>query len=125
MNFRLKTSKYAENNLKQLESVLKFTPNIIARIAVAMSLRIPDPLGDLKLDHSGQEFNRNTLTGEYDYVFKALIAQHTGREITDDEYFPSLFNAHLERGLRLLVSEYKLAGNSEKLFRSLIMSSEV
>jgi DNA sulfur modification protein DndE len=121
MNFRLKTSKKTEESLKQLQINLNLTPNIIARLAVALSLREPSPVGAEKIDTGGIEFNRNTLTGEHDYLFKALIAQHCGRQITDEEYFPGLFNAHLERGIRYLMNEYKHAGNHEKLIKSLIL----
>jgi DNA sulfur modification protein DndE len=122
MNYRLRTSKEAEVILKQLQGSLSLTPNILVRIAVGLSLRVPDPLEKIKFDNSGIEFNRNTLTGEFDYIFHALIAQHSEREITDEEFFPTLFQAHMERGLKIFWNEYKHVGNSEKLFRNLILS---
>jgi DNA sulfur modification protein DndE len=121
MNFRLKTSKYAEEKLKQLQSTTNITPNILARMAVSLSLREPSPVSNEEINNNGIDFNRTTLTGEYDYVYKVLIAQHAQREITDDEYFPKLFNAHLERGIRLLSGEYQYAGNYEKLITNLIL----
>lgn len=124
MNFTLKTTKYTSDTLKQLQSVTGITPNLLARVAVALSLRQPNDLtrdrADADITGSGVEINRNTLTGEYDYVFKALIAQHCKREITDEEYFPLLFNAHLERGIRYLANEYKHSGNQEKFIRFLL-----
>ncbi|MGO4890405.1 DNA sulfur modification protein DndE [Anaerobacillus sp. MEB173] len=122
MNFNLKTSNYAHEKLKQLQGTTNITPNILVRIAVSLSLRDPNPVPiDMKINtNNGLAFNRTTLTGEYDYIYKTLIAQHAKREITDDEYFPGLFNAHLERGIRLLVNEYQYAGNYEKLITNLI-----
>lgn len=120
MNFRLKTSKYVADKLKQLQDVTNLTPNILARIAVALSLKNPDPISTEVPDSNGLEINRHTLTGGQDTVYKALVAQHTGREITDNEFFPTLFNAHLERGIRLLSNEYQHAGNSEKLIKNLV-----
>lgn len=120
MNFRLKTSRATADRLKQLQTTTGFTPNILSRIAVALSLREKQPVSKVVKDVSGIEFNRNTLTGSYDYVFKALITQHEQRHITDDEYFPDLFNAHLERGIRLLINEYDYAGNHEKLITNLV-----
>jgi DNA sulfur modification protein DndE len=122
MNFTLKTSKYTSDTLKQLHATTNITPNILARIAVALSLRQPHLLtaeGNNETS-GGLEINRNTLTGEYDYIFKALIAQHCKREISDEEYFPTLFNAHLERGIRILANEYRHSGNYEKLIRYLL-----
>lgn len=116
MNFRLRTSKEAEKRIKNLQVTTNLTPNILVRLAVGLSLRnkhIPEM--DIVKDFNGIEFNRNTLTGEFDYIYKALITQHAQREVTDEEFFPGLFNAHLERGIRLLENEYKHAGNLEKL----------
>jgi DNA sulfur modification protein DndE len=121
LNFSLKTSKYAAETLKQLHASTSVTPNILIRYAVALSLKNPSPvIPASKETQDGLPLNRNTVTGEYDYIFHALIAQHLKREISDEEYFPGLFNAHLERGIRLLSGEYKTAGNSERFFRSLL-----
>ncbi|WP_280771816.1 DNA sulfur modification protein DndE [Salipaludibacillus daqingensis] len=121
MNFRLKTSKYAEEKLKQLQAATGITPNILSRIAVSLSLNDQSEVtADSVPNANGQEFNRNTLTGEYDYVYNTLIAQHAKREVKDEEYFPGLFNAHLERGIRMLSNEYQYAGNYEKLITNLI-----
>jgi DNA sulfur modification protein DndE len=120
MNFRLKTSKFTGEKLKQLQSSTNLTPNILVRIAIGLSLRQKGTPEVTLSDNNGLEFNRNTLTGEYDYIFKALITQHTNREINEEEYFPELFNAHLERGVRLLANEYQHAGNSEKLMINLL-----
>lgn len=120
MNFRLKTSKATADRLKQLQTTLGLTPNIISRIAVVLSLREKMPISKVVKDSSGIEFNRTTLTGSYDYVFKALVSQREQRHITDEEFFPDLFNAHLDRGTRLLLNEYEFAGNSEKLISNLV-----
>ena len=120
MNFRLRTSKKTAEQLKTLQSSTGLTPNLLARFAVCLSLRDAQPISQLVKDVSGIEFNRTTLTGQYDYVFKALITQHAEREISDNEFFPDLFNAHLERGVRLLANEYNYAGNYEKMITNLL-----
>lgn len=124
MKFQLRTSKAVEQMIMDLYAATKITPNILARVAVALSISRDPSLPHESSDRSGKEFNRDTLTGEYDYIFKALIAQHVGREITDEEYFPSLFNAHLERGIRILSSEFKYAKNMENLVRNLITGKQ-
>lgn len=121
MNFNLRTSKYAAESLKQLHSATNFTPNLLIRLAVSLSLRIPEPVEALTKESSdGLTLHRSTVTGNYDYVYFSLIAQHCKRQITDAEYFPGLFNAHLERGIRLLNAEYKTANNSERFFKLLM-----
>lgn len=120
MNFRLRTSKKTAEKLKNLQDKTRMTPNILSRYAVVLSLRNPEAVINFVRDTSGLEFNRTTLTGSYDFLFKSLIAQHTQKEITDDEYFPDLFNAHLERGISLLENEYDYAGNQEKMIINLM-----
>ncbi|MFK0522838.1 DndE family protein [Paenibacillus illinoisensis] len=125
MNFTLKTSKYAKEILTQIHSSSGITPNILIRYAVALSLNKNDPNNPIepimKDFPDGLVLNRSTVTGEYDYVFRAMITQAAGQELTDEEYFPSYFNAHLERGIRALASEYKAAGNYEKFIRNLLI----
>lgn len=124
MNFTLKTSKYAKETLLQLQSSTGITPNILIRYAVALSLRNSEgaEIVPITKDFSdGLVLNRSTVTGEYDYVFRALITQAAGKEVSDEEYFPGLFNAHLERGIRTLAGEYKSAGNYEKFIRALLL----
>ena len=123
MNFRLKTSKETGILLNELQSSTNLTWNILARIAISLSLKItalPEPVND----KSGVDIHRNALTGENDYLFKAMIRQHANKNVPESEYFPDLFNAHLERGIRLLDSEYKHAGNYEKLLLNLLKMEE-
>ncbi|WP_088102994.1 DndE family protein [Halalkalibacter urbisdiaboli] len=120
MNFRLKTSRYVAEKLKQLQTVTNETPNIIARHAIAISVKQKDLPNIENIDTGGVEFNRHTLTGGDDEIFRAMIAQHLNSEITDEEYFPSLFNAHLERGVRLLAGEYQHSGNIDRYWISLL-----
>lgn len=125
MNFTLKTSKYAKEVLLQLQASTGLTPNILIRYAVALSLRNNEQASEItpmtKDFTEGLTLNRNTVTGEFDYVFRALITQAAGREVSDEEYFPGFFNAHLERGIRTLAGEYKSAGNYEKFIRALLL----
>lgn len=121
LQYILKTSKYTTESLKQLQASLPYSRNIIARLAVGLSLRIPEPVNIVSLDTTGGfEIARNLLTGEHDFIYRSLIAQHCKREITDEEFFPGLFQAHIERGIRILMNEYKHAGNYEKLIKNLL-----
>lgn len=124
MNFTLRTSKYAKEVLTQLHASTGITPNILIRYAVSLSLKnssTEEKILPVTKDFSdGLILNRNTVTGEYDYVFKALITQVAGQELSDEEYFPGYFNAHLERGIRSLAAEYKSTGNFERFIRALL-----
>ncbi|MBR7553627.1 DNA sulfur modification protein DndE [Allobacillus sp. GCM10007491] len=120
MNFRLRTSSKTAEKLKSLQASTKLTPNILSRLAVSLSLKIAEEPQLELTDTSGLEFNRNTLTGEHDYVFKALITQRMQKEISDEEFFPDLFNAHLERGITILDNEYRHAGNPDRFINNLL-----
>ncbi|EEL22916.1 hypothetical protein bcere0017_22660 [Bacillus cereus Rock1-3] len=96
-------------------------PNVLARIAVSMALKHPEPATGHVPDLNGLDFNRSTLTGETDEILKAEIIQHYGQEISEEEYFPNLFNSYLERGIRILVNEYQHAGNYEKFIINLLL----
>lgn len=119
MNFRLKTSASAKEKLLSLQAATGFTWNILSRLAVSLSLKDPSMPVPVE-DTTGLEIHRNAMTGENDYVFKALIRQHAMRNISDEEYFPNLFNAHLDRGISILENEYKYAGNYEKFLLNLL-----
>ncbi|MEK4249480.1 DNA sulfur modification protein DndE [Paenibacillus sp. FSL W7-1287] len=120
MQYRLKTTKATAERLKELQSKTNLTPNILARIAVSLSLREKEKVELINIPLLGLDFNRSTLTGKYDFLYKALITEFENREVTDDEFFPDLFNAHLERGTAILEREYIQASNVNKLMRNLV-----
>ncbi|PEJ58825.1 DNA sulfur modification protein DndE [Bacillus sp. AFS002410] len=121
MIHRLKLSNNTSEILKELQSSSQLTPNILARLAVGASLT-NNSLPEIPnyRSNNGLEINRQTFTGEYDQIYKTLISQHAGRLLTDEEYFPTLFNAHLERGISMIQNEYKYAGNAEKFYENML-----
>lgn len=120
MNFRLRTSRKIENEIKSLQQLLNLQPYILVRLAVALSLKTEEQIQvDHYKDNSGLEFNRSTITGEFDAMFKAMIIEDAGKPLSDNDYFPSYFKAHLERGIPILSEHYRYAGNAEKLITQL------
>lgn len=121
MIHRLKLSNNTSEILKELQSSTQLTPNILARLAVGASLTLnSQPEIPNYRSNNGLEINRQTFTGEYDQIYKTLISQHVGKLLTDEEYFPTLFNAHLERGISIIQNEYKYAGNAEKFYENML-----
>lgn len=114
MIFKLKTSKATMGYFEEICAVVHLQPFALCKIAIALSLRNPAPLddADFKSDSDGLELNRQTITGEYDDLFKALIISHCGEKIDDDEYFPKYVKAHIDRGSKYLYSEYKYSNNN-------------
>ena len=111
INNRLKTSKKTEQYLDELQNVLGLsTKAAIARIAIGLSLNSNNnPLDDSRFngsDQTGFEFQRYTLFGEYESLYKALMTQALGKEITDEEFFPRIVYYSLNINIREIDQSY-------------------
>ena len=116
---RIRISRGATVRLQQLKGKTGLTPNILSRLAVCYSLnepRTPDPS---EYDEDGQEFNRYTLTGEWDGFFIALLKErciHDGLD-PDKDLLPQ-FRAHLNRGVFSIFARIKGLGDLQSLLPS-------
>ena len=73
MQTRLRISEKANKQLNHLSNRLELRRNIVCRIAVGKSLTINDSVKDYEFDdNKGPEFNRVTLTGDQDLIFKEV-----------------------------------------------------
>lgn len=125
MIFRLKTSAKCQRTLTELHSKTNITPNILCRYAISLSVLQDTPVDlDKVKDSTGQEFNRQILTGRYDSIFKAIIIQNAKKPLTDEEYFPTYIKAHIERGVELLRNNYDLTGNKDKFLINLARTQD-
>ena len=113
MVFKLKTSKSTMVIFEELGASIRLQPFALAKLALALSIRDETQLNDedFRTDNEGLELNRQTITGEYDDLFKALIIYHTKRSLEDEEYFPKYMKAHLDRGAGMLYNEYRYSGS--------------
>jgi len=83
-------------------------PFALSKIAIALSIRfgtLSDQ--DFTTDTEGLELNRQTIFGEYEGLFKALLAMEKKAPLSDEDFFPTLVKAHLDRGAKLLRNESK------------------
>ena len=55
--------------------------------------------------NNGLELSRQVIFGDHDLLFKSLIINNEGKVIREDDYFPGLVKAHLDRGAKLLEDE--------------------
>ena len=94
---------------EELGASTNYAPFILSKLSISMSLksRIPLDPADFNTDNYGLELNRQTITGEWDELYKGLIEMFEGRHISDDDYFQKYLKAHLDRGARLIYSEFK------------------
>lgn len=99
---------------EEIGSAIHLQPFALCKIAIALSLRNSEHLTeeDFQCDCDGLELNRQTITGEYDDIFKALIISHAGTKLEDNVYFPKYLKAHIDRGAKYLYAEYKYSNGN-------------
>ena len=109
MVFKIRTSKKTMAFFEEMAASTNYAPFILSKLAISMSLKRGGPLqdNDFHTDTYGLELNRQTITGEWDELYKSLIEMHEGRHISDDDYFQKYLKAHLDRGARMIYSEFK------------------
>lgn len=108
MIYKLRTSKETEKIFEGLGTSQGLQPFALSKIAIALSIRF-GPLSDkdFSTDTEGLELNRQTIFGEYESLFKALLAMEQKASLSDEDFFPTLVKAHLDRGARLLRNEFR------------------
>jgi len=118
---RLWLSSDSSKQLQFLSQRLNLRRNIICRLAIGRSLRDPESVKSTSpKDNDGFEFNRYTLTGDFDNVYKAMIVQHEGRRMYNKVYFSTFLRNHIERGIYMLYKEYQRINSPVDFFAELI-----
>ncbi|MEG2868857.1 MAG: DndE family protein [Terrisporobacter sp.] len=121
MGFRLKTSTQTKDIFEELGSRMNLKPFALCKLAISMSLTNEEPIENYKsTDNNGLELNRQTITAQYDGLFKALLEQHAGKSLTDDEYFPNHAKLHIDRGAIMLKNKYNYSSNLEHFIRHVV-----
>lgn len=113
---KIKLCLEASNRLRHLKGRTGLTPNILCRIGFCLSLRESGlPNADV-YPEDGQEFNRYTLTGEWDSLFVALLKQRCFNDGLDIENgLEDYFRAHLNRGVLTLYQNCKDLSDLQRL----------
>ena len=95
--------------LRNLKARTGLTPNLLCRLGFCLSLAepgVPDP--QLYGDGQAREFNRYTLTGQWDLFFFSLLRERLVQDGLDLEADLEVqFKAHLSRGVLLLYQRLK------------------
>jgi DNA sulfur modification protein DndE len=89
--------------LKTMKARTGLTHQYLCRLALCLSLHEPGHPDPSAYNEHGIEFNRYTLTGEWDRLFVAYVREWLALE--RDEPSPdeaAWFRAHINRGLTLL-----------------------
>lgn len=81
-------------------------PFALSKITIALSIRFGSLSDkDFTANTEGLELNRQTIFGEYEGLFKALLAMEKKVPLSDEDFFLTLVKAHLDRGAMLLKNE--------------------
>lgn len=105
---QIKTS--TENRERVARLTRKFglgAENIIARIAIAYSLKQGEHFDPTKVkDSGGKEYSRNVLFGNLFPLYLSMICEHYQIKSTDKD-LPRYFKLHLDDGLELIDKDVK------------------
>jgi DNA sulfur modification protein DndE len=111
---RIYVGEAVDMRLRNLKARTGLTPNLLCRLSFCLSLAepsVPDP--QLYADGQAREFNRYTLTGQWDLFFLSLLRERLEQDGLDPEAdLETQFKAHLSRGVLLL---YQRLRNLEDL----------
>ncbi len=106
---RIYVGEEVDLRLRNLKARTGLTPNLLCRLGFCLSLAepgIPDP--QLYMDGQVREFNRYTLTGQWDSFFFALLRERLVQDGLDVEKdLEAQFKSHLSRGVQLLYQRLK------------------
>lgn len=113
MIFKLKTSKETMEIFEVIGQSANLQPFALSKLAIALSIASNSPLkeNDFLTNSDGLELNRQTITGDHDNLFKAIITNEVGQQLNEETYFPRYLKAHLDRGAKFLESEFKYSKN--------------
>lgn len=114
---RIHVGEQVDLRLRSLKARTGLTPNLLCRLGFCLSLTepgIPDP--QLYADGQAREFNRYTLTGQWDLFFFSLLRERLVLDGLDPENdLEAQFKAHLCRGVLLLYQRLKSLEDLELL----------
>ncbi len=106
---RIHIGEHASRRLITLKTRTGLTPNLLMRYGFCLSISQPG-IPDEHLYDDGQvkEFNRYTLTGEYDSLFFGLLRERLIRDKLDPEDdLEAQFKVHMSRGIHLMHQRVK------------------
>lgn len=111
MVFRTKTSKRTMEIYEAIYQREYLQPFALAKISLALAIHSGYKFTGEIADTMGLDLNRQTITGEYDLLFKKLIENNEGKSIPEEEYFPNYVKAYMDQGAILLEQEYKYSND--------------
>ena len=97
---RVRVSEAASNHLAYLKSKTQLTPNILARIALTVSLNSNFDHRHLSPVCDGLEFNLSTLLGDQTLTYELLLLSESGASSVEE--LTMALVSHIENGVSYL-----------------------
>lgn len=121
---RITTSHITEMKICNLQVALRMsTKAAVMRLAIGFSLRVSeDPRNSIKdeeNENNGAAYLINTITGEYEEIYRMLLIKHINKNLNDNQ-FTNLLKAHVVRGINYLADEYKLSGSGDRVISKIL-----
>ena len=118
---KLKLSIQSSERLKFFSTRLSLKRNVVSRIALSVSLSMEEPVSNsIETDTDGYEFNKSTIIGPDEVLFRAMVSFVQNESIGED-FFNIYVRNHIERGLNKMYEDYELI-NSPSTFMILLIS---
>lgn len=125
MSERLITRSLTEEKIQLMQKALSFsTKAAVIRLCVAISMK---DTNDPRLiyqnemnDNSGLNYHKSTIFPDDVEIIKALMSIQLNYKLSEEEFFPSLVKAHLERGINMIYSKIINVSNIEQIYGFLI-----
>jgi len=120
---KLNVSADVTTKLRTLKMRTGLTPNITARLGLAMSLEEPGRPDPRTFLTDGMEFNSYTLLGQYSSVIEALLRQRLHADGDDPDHpLGEVLRAHVNRGVGLVYPRIKTIENLADLLPKAVSS---
>jgi len=113
---KFKVSEDATGRLRVLRQRAALTPNLLCRMAMAMSFDM-GKIGPAPEVEEGQEFNAYTLFGADQPIYTTLLrwVETEDGEAIDDVELLCRLRAHIDRGLSAISARVKSPGDAARL----------
>jgi DNA sulfur modification protein DndE len=118
---KLKISVETSDKLNHLSARLDLRRNIICRIAIGKSFSMNTRVENgITGDSGGYEFNKTTIMGSEEFIFKAIASNLQGYPLYEDIFFNVIIRNHIERGMAKLFEEYERINSPAEFMKRLI-----
>ena len=118
---KLKISVETSAKLNHLSARLDLRRNIICRIAIGKSFSMNTKVDFCVTgDSGGYEFNKTTIMGSEEFIFKAIASKIQGCTLSEDNFFNVIIRNHIERGVAQLFEEYEKINSPTEFMRKLL-----